>query len=132
MIFSRFGLQESAALWAFVGAIKFALGIKSDEAQEKIQGLLTMISGFMIVSAVRSMNIFVATGGAGAEAEFAALMTFISGWITALGAVTMFIGAIMFGFAIRDENAASKVTGTKTFAAGAVVMAAAQMLHLFV
>ena len=116
---------------AFVGAIKFALGIKSDEAQEKIQGLLTMISGFMIVSAVQSMNLF-ATGGAGGDAEFANLMGFITSWTAALGAVVMFIGAIMFAFGIREENPSSKITGTKTFAAGAVVLATSQALNLFV
>jgi hypothetical protein len=117
---------------AFVGAVKFALGVKSDEAGEKVQGLLTMVSGFMIVSAVTSLNIFTATGGAGINAEFLSIMGFIRRWTSVLGGAVTFVGGVMFALSIKEENATAKVTAMKTFAAGAIVMAASQVLHLFV
>jgi hypothetical protein len=117
---------------AFFGAIKFALSIKSEDAKEMAQSILTMISGFMVIAAVTSLDIFTVAGGAGIDAEFNAIMTFIGQWAGFLGSAVLLVGAIMFGFAIRDENAGAKITGVKTFAAGAMVLALAVSLPLFV
>jgi hypothetical protein len=117
---------------AFIGAIKFALGIKSDETTEKIHGLMVMVSGFMIISAVNDLDIFTAAGGAGANAEFEAIMDFIARWASWLGAAVTFLGAIMFGFAVREDDAGKKLLATYSFVAGAVVIAVSQSLNLFV
>jgi len=118
-------------LVAFVGAIKFAISIKSEEANEKILAILTMVSGFMIVAAVENLNVFT-FGAAGAEAEFQAIMTFIGQWIGRVGALVLLIGSIMFGFSIKDQNPAVKVSALKTIAAGGITSAIAVILPQFV
>jgi hypothetical protein len=116
---------------AAVGAIKFAISIKSEDANEKILAMMTMVSGFMITAAVTNLNVF-QFGAAGADAEFTAIMTFIGTWIGRVGALTLFIGSIMFGFSMKDNNAPVKVTAMKTIAAGAIVSAIAVILPQFV
>ena len=115
---------------AFIGAVKFALSIKSEEANEKIQSVLIMVSGFMIVSAVNNLDLF-SFGALGVEAEFNAIMDFISRWVGSIGGVAMLIGGIMFALAFKDNNAASKVNGLKTLAAGAITSSVAVMLPTF-
>jgi hypothetical protein len=51
-------ISRLGGLVAFVGAVKFALSIKSEDAKEQVQSVLTMVSGFMIVAAVTNLNIF--------------------------------------------------------------------------
>src|SRR5215510_14625524 len=78
--FSALWIGRLGGLVAFVGAIKFAINIKSEDANEKILAIMTMVSGFMITAAVGNLNNF-NFGAAGAEAEFTAIMTFISAWV---------------------------------------------------
>ena len=108
---------------AFIGAVKFALSVRSDDGREQMTALLVMVSGFMIQAAVRSLNIFSIPG-----AEFSALVSFISKWVRHVGAAGTFIGAVMFAFAIKDNNAVNKVTALKTLTADAMVVAISAML----
>jgi hypothetical protein len=124
-------ISRLGGLVAFVGAVKFALSIKSDDAREQIQAVLTMVSGFMIVSAVNNLNIF-NFGALGADAEFLAIMNFIGAWVGRVGALTLFIGSLMFGFSLKDNNAPLKVTALKTISAGAITAAVAVLLPQFV
>lgn len=108
---------------AIAGAIKFALAIKDDDSKDKLFGILTMVSGFLIIDAI-NMNLFVISDtydGFFANSEFHKLMTFIKNWIERLGGFTMFIGAVEFAFSMRDKDAGLKVTALKTFAAGAMI-----------
>lgn len=116
---------------AFIGAVKFALSIKTEDAREQIQCALVMVSGFMIRTAVTNLNIFT-FGAAGADAEFNAIMTFIGIWVGRVGALALLIGSIMFGLSIKENNATSKVAGLKTIAAGGITVAVAGILPLFV
>ena len=116
---------------AAVGAIKFAISIKSEDANEKILAMMTMVSGFMIVAAVNNLDVF-QFGAAGADAEFNAIMTFIGTWIGRIGALILLIGSIMFGFSIKDQNPGVKVSALKTIAAGGITSAVAVILPLFV
>ena len=132
-----FGLwiARIGGLVAFIGAIKFALSVKSDDAKEQFQAILIMVSGFMIVSAINNLGIFSMPATyteAAANAEFQAIMRFIGSWTRRLGAFGVFIGAVMFGFAIKDNNATTKITGLKTFTAGAMIVSISIMLPLFV
>lgn len=132
-----FGLWISriGGLVAFIGAIKFALSLKSDDSKEQLLAILTMVSGFMIRAAVMDLSIFnipASYSVAAANAEFASIMNFIGDWTRRVGALGLFIGAIMFGFAIKDNNATSKVTALKTFVAGAVIAAVSVLLPTFV
>ena len=45
-------------LVAFIGAIKFALSIKSEDAREQLQAALIMVSGFMIQAAIGNLGVF--------------------------------------------------------------------------
>lgn len=121
---------------AFVGAIKFALGIHAEDAREQIKGVMTMISGFMIAAAVStSMHLFnipAAYSDAAAETEFSTLMSFIGKWIRRAGAVVVLIGAIMFGLAAKDSNPGTKVTAMRTIAAGGIAASVAVILNTFV
>ena len=51
-------IARIGGLVAFIGALKFALSIKSEDTKEQLQSILIMISGFMIVSAIRDLSIF--------------------------------------------------------------------------
>ena len=119
---------------AFIGAVKFALSIKNDDAKEQLQSVLVMVSGFMIVSAIRNLDIFsipATYSAAAANAEFAAILRFIGVWIRRVGALGVFIGAIMFALSIKENNAVTKVTSLKTISAGGLVLAVSVMLPTF-
>ena len=120
---------------AFIGAIKFALSINTEDAKEKLQGILTMVSGFMIRAAVNELSIFnipTVYTDATANAEFTAIMNFISSWIRRVGVLGLFIGAIMVGLAIKDNNAVTKITGLKTLGTGAIIASISAILPQFV
>jgi hypothetical protein len=132
-----FGLWISriGGLVAFVGAIKFALSLKSDDSKEQLLAILTMVSGFMIRAAIIDLSIFDIPASytvAAANAEFRAIMNFIGNWTRRVGAIGAFIGAVMFGFATKDNNSVSKLAALKTFIAGAVITAVSAALPTFV
>lgn len=116
---------------ALIGAIKFALSIKNDDSKEMLTSLLVMVSGFIISSATSS-GIFTVSSGMTADAEFTQIMQFIARWLRRVGAVGTLIGAVMFGFSIKDNNATTKISALKTFAAGAMTMAIAAIWTTFV
>ncbi len=127
-------IARIGGLIAFVGAIKFALSIKSEDAKEQLQAVLIMVSGFMIVSAVHSIDIFnipATYSEAAANNEFAAILRFIGKWTRRVGALALLLGAIMLSFAIKDNNANSKVSSLKTISAGATAMAVSLILPTF-
>ncbi len=127
-------IARIGGLIAFIGAIKFALSIKSDDAKEQLGAVLVMVSGFMIVSAVNNLSIFnipSTYSTAAANAEFAAILKFIGKWTRRVGGVGLLIGSLMFGFSIKDNNAATKVTSLKTVSAGAMAMAVSAILPTF-
>lgn len=127
-------IARIGGLVAFIGAIKFALSIKNDEAKEQLEAVLIMVSGFMIVSAIRNLSIFdipSVYSDAAANAEFHAILDFISTWTRRVGAVGLLIGSAMFGFSVKDNNAGVKVTSLKTISAGGMVMAVSAILPTF-
>lgn len=122
-------------LIAFIGAVKFALSIKADDAKEQLQSVLTMVSGFMIQAAISDIGIFNIPStytSTDADLEFQSIMNFIGSWTGRVGALAAFIGAIMFGLAIRSNEASLKVSGLKTIAAGGIVMSVSALLSTFV
>jgi hypothetical protein len=127
-------IQRVGGIVAFIGAIKLALAIRTEEITEKIQALGILISGFLIISAVTTLDIFTVMGGAGADAEFEAIMNHIATWTTYLGCTVMLFGALNIAFAMRDLNsgAAKKTIALLTFASGAIVIGVSQSLRLFV
>lgn len=127
-------IARTGGLIAFIGAIKFALSIKSDDAKEQLQAVLIMVSGFMIVSAVRDLSIFDIPSSystTAANKEFSAILTFIGKWTRRVGALALFIGSLMFGFSVKDNNAGGKITSLKTVSAGSLAMAVSAVLPTF-
>lgn len=43
---------------AFVGAIQFALGIKSEDAEGKSRGLMVLVAGFIVFAVTKSLHLF--------------------------------------------------------------------------
>jgi hypothetical protein len=125
-------IQRVGGIVAFIGAIKLALAIRTEELTEKIQALGILISGFLIVSAVTTLDIFTVMGGAGADAEFEAIMEHIATWTTYLGGTVMAFGAVNIAFALRDFDSGKKQTAILNCIAGAIVIAVSQSLRLFV
>ena len=124
-------IRRIGMMVAFVGAIMFALSIKSDETRDQLPALLTMVSGFMIQAAISNLGIFeLATTNA--ETIFQNILLFIGRWPRRVGAAGMLVGAVMFGFSVKDNNAVGKVAALKTFAAGAIVVSVSGILHTFV
>lgn len=124
-------ISRIGGLVAFIGAIKFALSIKSDETRDQLPSLLTMVSGFMIQAAIANLGIFeLATTNA--ETIFQDILLFIGTWTRRVGAAGTLVGAVMFGFSIKDNNAVGKVAALKTFAAGAIVVSVSGILHTFI
>lgn len=137
---SNWGVSGAFQLWmgriggiiAFIGAIKFALSIKTDDSREMIQSLLIMVSGFMIVNAVQSLGLFEWNASDDGQMMFEQIMNFIKHWVIMVGSAAMLFGGVQFGFAIKDENPAGKLSGLKTLAAGAICISLAGILTTFV
>jgi len=51
-------LRRIGALVALVGAIMFGLAIKNNDAEQKQQGLLTMVAGFVVWAICMAANLF--------------------------------------------------------------------------
>lgn len=70
-------------------------------------------------------------GGGDGEAMFNSVIGFFADWIGRIGLVVGFIGAIMFGLAIKNDDADAKTRGLMTMASGFVVFAITKALNLF-
>lgn len=73
-------------------------------------------------------------GGTGAEAAYQSTIEFFITWIRRIGMMVAFVGAVMFGLAIKNNDADQKQSGLITMVAGFVVAAlcaASSMFDLF-
>ena len=108
-------------------------------------GILTMEAPTVTITAARGGIVPLAAaanggqqqqqGGANdAGSSYTTVMNFFITWIRRIGAAVALIGAIMFGLAIKDNNADQKQAGLMTMVAGFIVVAiclAANMFDLF-
>lgn len=120
---------------AFFGAVKFALSIRSDGSKEQLTSIMTMVSGFMIQSAVKNMNIFnlpSTYSSLAAETEFKSILSFIGKWTGRVGALGLLIGSVIFALAVRDNNASNKIAGAQAMATGGIIVALSAILPTFV
>ncbi|MGN0679583.1 MAG: hypothetical protein ACI4JS_07970 [Oscillospiraceae bacterium] len=65
------------------------------------------------------------------EEMFNNLIIFFAKWIGRIGLVVGFIGAVMFGLAVRQEDSEGKTRGLLTMASGFIVFAVTLSLNLF-
>ena len=104
------------------------------------EGFLTMEAPAVTIAPAEVRIMPLAAGGGagggatGAEGSYTTVLTFFITWIRRIGAAVALIGGIMFGLAIKDNNADQKQTGLMTMVAGFIVVAiclAANMFDLF-
>ena len=65
------------------------------------------------------------------DSAFQTVVGFFVKWMRRVGALVGFIGAIMFGLAIKNNDADQKQNGLTTLVAGFVVWAICQAVHMF-
>lgn len=127
--FFKTWIGRAGGLVAFVGAIKVALAIRSEDEKEIMTAALVMVSGFMIYEAVSTMTLF---KPADSGNSFESITKFIQKWGMRVGGLGMLIGTIQFGLSIRDNNASGKVVALKGMVSGAMVAGITGLLSLFV
>lgn len=65
------------------------------------------------------------------DAAFNNVVGFFATWIGRIGLVVAFVGAIMFGLAIKNDDADGKTRGLMTLISGLVVFAVTKALDMF-
>jgi hypothetical protein len=70
-------------------------------------------------------------GGADTEEAFQNVVNLLVTWITRIGLLVGFVGAIMFGLAIKNNDADQKQSGLLTMVAGFVVAAICGAIDIF-
>ncbi len=129
-------IKRAGGIIAFIGAIKFAIAIRSDDERDLMHAMFCLISGFMIVEAITSKNIFNIPSVYGPNLSpydsFTVITNFITKWAKRVGFCGMFWGAVSFALSIKDNNASSKVSALKAFVAGAMVVAISGIFSMFV
>lgn len=102
----------------------------------KRKKFMLSLSTMVAMSMVTAISAF-AEGGSGAggnnagEEQFNTVIQFFATWIGRIGLVVGFIGAVMFGLAIKNDDADAKTRGLMTMASGFVVYAVTFALDMF-
>lgn len=65
------------------------------------------------------------------DTQFQAVVEFFAKWIKRVGLLVAFVGAVMFGLAIKNNDAEQKQGGLLTLVAGFVVAAVCQAIDMF-
>ena len=105
--------------------------------RRKISLSLTMMLSTMMLTAASAFADDTSGGGGGGidtnagKDEFNQLISFFALWIGRIGMVVAFVGGIMFGLAIKNDDSEQKTRGIMTFASGFVVFALTKSLNLF-
>lgn len=85
----------------------------------------------MTMQMMTAMSAFADEVGGDGEAMFNEIIGWFAIWIGRIGLVVGFIGAIMFGLSIKNDDADAKTRGLMTMASGFVVFAITKALNLF-
>lgn len=99
--------------------------------RKKIAITVTTAMTMQMMTAVNAFAEAATPAGGDGEAMFNAVIGFFATWIGRIGLVVGFIGAIMFGLAIKNDDADAKTRGLMTMASGFVVFAITKALDLF-
>ncbi len=110
---------------------------------EKGKKLWLTFTAFMAVNMMSAVTAFASgtpsggTSGGGSIDDqagmdkFQELVEFFATWIGRIGLVVAFVGGVMFGLAIKNDDAEAKTRGLMTFASGIVVFALTQAISFF-
>lgn len=71
------------------------------------------------------------SGSATADGAYTSVINFFITWLRRIGAAVALVGAIMFGLAIKNNDADQKQNGLLTMVAGFVVFAVCQAADMF-
>lgn len=109
---------------------------KTKAMSEKVQSVGLFLNKYskqiafcMMVCVLLSTTAFATAGTA--EILWGKVANLIETWVTRLGGVVMFIGAVMFGLGWQSNDASQKTIGAQTFVGGAIVTAAAALVSTF-
>lgn len=102
----------------------------------KRKKIITFITTALTMGMMTSVTAFAEAAGGNVgngegEAMFNSVIGFFALWIGRIGLVVGFIGAVMFGLAIKNDDADAKTRGLMTMASGFVVFAITKALNLF-
>lgn len=102
------------------------------EKRRKIAlSITTAITMWMMTAVTAFASAPATSGGGDGEAMFNEIIGWFATWIGRIGLVIGFIGAVMFGLAIKNDDADAKTRGLMTMASGFVVYAITKALDLF-
>ena len=106
----------------------FFMSLKAKKAKLTAQLMVSFISALTFAAPA-----FAESGGGNVDPDtaFNNIIGFFATWLGRAGLVVALIGAIMFGFAIKNDDADTKQRGITTFIAGIVVFAVTKSLDLF-
>lgn len=98
---------------------------------DKIQKGILAFNAMLVVWMLNSVTAFAALDTNSGVDNFNNIISFFAQWIGRIGLVVGFVGAIMFGLAIKNDDAEAKTRGLMTLASGFVVYAITLALDLF-
>lgn len=94
-----------------------AAGIRLDNVKTKVKAISAFISLSILTAPVY------VHAAPDADAAWNTVMEFVLTWVPRLGGVLLFIGAIEFAIAYKNEDSNSKTNATRLMIAGAMVIA---------
>ena len=102
---------------------------------EKRKKIALSITTACVMSMATTIAAFAEAGGGlddnAGKAQFDALVKFFMTLIGRIGLVVAFVGAVMFGFAFKQEDAEGKQRGLMTLASGIIVFAVSTATGFF-
>lgn len=99
--------------------------------RKKIMASISVAMFMWMMSSVAAFADGTGGGGGDAEATFNEVINFFADWIGRIGLIVAFVGAVMFGLAIKNDDADAKTRGLMTMASGFVVYAVTFVLDKF-
>lgn len=100
----------------------------------KVKKLVVSVNTMILMFILSSLEAFAddtnLQNGEG-DQMFFKLIGFFATWIGRIGLVVAFVGAVMFGLAIKNDDADGKQRGLMTLAAGFIVYAITLALDMF-
>lgn len=99
----------------------------------KFKHAVLAVTTLYAMSIITAITAFAETAEADVNPDetFNKVITFFANWIGRIGLVVAFVGGIMFGLAIKNEDAEAKSRGLMTLVSGFVVFALTKSLNLF-
>ncbi len=101
--------------------------LKTDAQRAKAAKAIYVGASVVLAVSLLTMTCF----AAGAEEAYQKTIDFFVTWFRRVGMMVAFVGAIMFGLAIKNDDAERKQSGLITMVAGFVVAALCGVVDIF-